>query len=155
MSLPHDIIELEVKGTSAAAYEALRARWQRGFRDRETGLHVMFVAWDMLMEPAHLTGRTSETPDWELAAIFNEAHLSVLPNGDRSVDIEALYAVGLMANLAPWLLGSHEEWEARSVAYRERYRELLHGCISPDVFREARGSYGLYFRSQSGVAGGY
>ncbi len=114
MPVRDEIIELEQNSATGSAYERLREQWRLGERDREVALHVMFLAWDLLMEPAHLTGRTSSIQDAELVAIFNEAHASVLADGDQSRDAEALYVVGLMAHLAPWLVGPHEEWEARS-----------------------------------------
>ena len=155
MSMPDEVIALEESSAPAAAYEELRKRWEHGARSRKEALHLMFLAWDLLIEPAHLTGRDPETRDEDLVAVFNDAHASVLPDGDLSTDAEALYAVGLMANLAPWLLGPLEEWEARSAAYRRRYRDVLGGPVTPDVFRSARGSYALYFRGQAAVGEGY
>jgi hypothetical protein len=155
MSIPDEIIALEESSSSATAYDELHKRWQHGARSREEALHLMFLAWDLLMEPARLTGRDPETRNENLMAVFNDAHASVLPDGDLSTDAEALYAVGLMANLAPWLLGPLEVWEARSAAYRRRYRDVLGGPVTPDVFCSARGSYALYFRGQAAVGGGY
>jgi hypothetical protein len=155
LSLSDDVVELEERSTSAAAYEVLLGYWQLGRRGRDAALHLLFLAWDQLMEPPYLTGRTSATGDDELLKVFYEAHAVLLPDGDRSTDVEALYVVGLIAKLAPWLLGPHEEWEARSVRYQRRYREVLGGGITPAVFRDARGSYGEYFRGQAGVANGY
>jgi hypothetical protein len=153
--LPNDVVELEERSTSATAYEHLLDYWRRGERGREVALHLLFLAWDQLMEPPHLTGRSAATSDDELLAVFNAAHAAALPDGDRSTDVEALYVVGLIANLAPWLLGPNEEWQARSDAYRRRYREVLGGGITPAVFRDARGSYAEYFRGQAGVVNGY
>jgi hypothetical protein len=81
-------------------------------------------------------------------------HSIVLAGGTTTTDAEALYVVGLMAHLAPWLLGREDEWTARSEAYRSRYRQLLPNGIDPDVFN-GRGAYGDYFRGQARVADGY
>jgi hypothetical protein len=153
--LPDDVVELEERSTSAAAYQRLLEHWRRGEQGREAALHLLFLAWDQLMEPPHLTGRGAATTDEELREVFDAAHAVALPDGDRSTDIEALYVVGLVAHLAPWLLGPNDEWQARSDAYRRRYREVLGGGITPDVFREACGSYAEYFRGQAAVTDGY
>ena len=71
-----------------------------------------------------------------------------------SEDAEMLYAVGLMAQLAPWLLGDLATWEARSEEYRRKYRELAPHGLQPSIFA-GRGAYGDYFGDQAKVEGGY
>jgi hypothetical protein len=92
--------------------------------------------------------------DHELRDLFNEVHHVLLPDEARSEDAEALYVVGLMAHLSPYLLGDNDEWEARSARYRMRYREILPDGIDPATF-EGQGAYGDYFRGQVTVKGGY
>ena len=44
------------KPTLGDAYAMLKARWQAGRRDLETGLRLMFLAWYACAEPPFLTG---------------------------------------------------------------------------------------------------
>lgn len=75
MGVPHDVLELENRSpgcdgepTLFRAYELLLAAWRRGSRDREVGLHLMFLAWYLLCEPPHLTGLDERgVPPWTLA----------------------------------------------------------------------------------------
>ena len=86
--------------------------------------------------------------------MFNDVHAVVLARGMETTDAEALYVVGLMAHLAPWLVGHKDEWTNRSKAYRARYRQLLPEGIAREVFA-GRGAYGHYFGGQAAVANGY
>jgi hypothetical protein len=141
------------KGTLAAAYAILRGDWLRGDRDRELALHLMFLSWYMLIQPPHLTGfDETRVSSADLVAMFTEVHDHLAPaNND---DAEALYAVGLMSHLAPWLLGDHASWEARSEEYRRTYRRLKPNGLDPSYF-EGRGAYGRYFAGQAAVKDGY
>jgi hypothetical protein len=105
------------------------------------------------MEPEHLTGFANNSGSQEeLRVVFNEVHDFVRPEIER--DSEMLYAVGLMANLAPWLLGDYKEWEQRSTEYRRLYRALKPSGLDPAIF-DGRGAYGEYFQGQARVVGGY
>src|SRR5687767_6482579 len=42
--------------TLGRAYELLRDQWKSGERERELALHLMFLAWYLMMEPPFLTG---------------------------------------------------------------------------------------------------
>lgn len=137
----------------AAAWEILRSEWHRGARHRELALQLMFLSWYLLLEPEHLTGLVRQRlPAGELEAVFNTVHDFMAPA--ESGDAELLYVTGLMAHLAPWLLGDHTTWEQRSHQYRQLYRSLEPDGINPAVFDELS-YYGAYFASQAGVAGGY
>lgn len=143
------------KPTLGPAFEAFRAQWDSGERDRELALHLMFLAWYLYVEPPHLTGLDqARIPAGSLAAVFNAAHDWLLPTGADTADAEALYAAGLAAQLCPWALGEPSLWIARSQAYRARYRQLAPQGIAPAVF-DGRGAYGEYFASQTRVIGGY
>ena len=141
--------------TLGPAFALILDQWRSGARDRELGLHLLFLAWYLMVEPSFLTGfDETRVSSEELAAVFHEVHDWLLPDGIGTQDAEALYAVGLMAALSPWLLGDIEEWTRRSEAYRNRYRELLPHGLDPEVF-DGRGAYGEYFGSQAAVKGGY
>lgn len=59
------------------------------------------------------------------------------------------------ASLTPYLLGADEAtWEARSLAFRERYRRLAPQGLTALHF-EGRGAYGDYFAAQVVVADSY
>jgi len=140
--------------TLGAAYVLLRDEWRLGHRDRELALHLMFLAWYLMIEPPHLTGLDPAQIDGtELREVFTDVH-TVTVGRAETTDPEALYVVGLMAHLAPWLLGPEDEWAARSKLYRSRYRQLLPNGIDPRTF-EDRGAYGSYFRGQAAATGGY
>ena len=70
-------------------------------------------------------------------------------------DVEALYVVGLIAQLTPWLLGGdHETWEARSREFRARYRSVVPEGLEPSTF-EGRGPCGDYCAGRVQVSGGF
>lgn len=160
MSIPAEILDLEnrsigVSGepTLGLAYERLLAEWRRGSREREVGLHLLFLAWYLLCEPPHITGLDEvRTPSTTLPGVFREVH-EWFHHRIRS-DAEMLYVVGLMAYLFPYLLGDEEEFEALAREYRRLYRSLAPDGISPDVFSK-RGAYGEYFAWQAQVEGGF
>lgn len=160
MTIPREVLELENlnwgrpgEPTLFRAYQLLLAEWRNGSRDREVGLHLMFLAWYLLCEPAHLTGldkRAVQTST--LTAVFREVHEHFMPT-IRS-DVEALYVVGLMAHLFPYLLGEEAEMDALAEEYRVHYRGLAPKGLSADLFAD-RGGYGRYFAGQSQVVSGY
>jgi hypothetical protein len=153
LDLENRSIGVDGKPTFAAAYEILHDAWCSGDRDRELGLHLMFLCWYMLIEPSHLTGLDEgRVPSSELTRVFNEVYDFMAPGNEA--DPEFLYVVGLMSVLAPWLLGDHETWEQRSREYQVRYRQLKPNGLDPAVF-QGRGAYGDYFAGQAGVEGGY
>lgn len=160
MSIPQEVMELENRSfgingepTLFRAYELLYTEWQHGSRDREVGLHLMFLAWYVLCEPSHLTGWNERAASPEtLSACFHEIHEHFLPtiNGD----VEMLYVVGLMAHLFPYLLGEVSEIETLAGKYRQLYRLEAPLGLSAELFND-RGAYGDYFRHQVAVVGGY
>jgi hypothetical protein len=155
MELENQSIGANGAPTLGAAYEVLREQWESGERDRELALHLMFLAWYLVVEPPHLTGLDeTRTPSNSLVGIFNAVHDWLLPTGTDTNDAEALYVVGLPASMFPWVLGDHDLWTARSEAYRIRYRQLAPDGIEPAVF-DSRGAYGDYFESHARVVVGY
>ncbi len=118
----------------------LKARWQAGQRDLETGLRLMFLAWYSCAEPTFLTG----LPDEDNAPVFREvfAHFGAT----ASTEAELLYAVGLMCDrdMFPWCCGNEDEWAAVSVECKNLARRLKPEGYSPAHF-EGRGAYGNYF----------
>ena len=155
MELENRSIGSNVPPVLGAAYELLRDQWRSDERDRELALHLMFLAWYLIIEPAHLTGLDeTRVSAAELRRMFSDAHDWLLPLGDASSDVEALYVAGLPAHMSPWELGDVRLWEARSAAYRVRYRQLVPEGIDPVVF-DGRGAYGDYYGGQARVVGGF
>jgi hypothetical protein len=160
MGIPPEALELEGRSlgrdgepTLAAAYKLLLAQWRNGGRDRELGLHLMFLAWLLLCEPPHLTGLVaSEVTSEQLVHMFNEAHDHFETAIRR--DAEMLYAVGFMAHLFPYLLGDTDRWTQKSEEYQRLYRALAPGGIDAAQY-DGRGAYGDYFGTQTVVKDGY
>ncbi|HEV7508452.1 MAG TPA: hypothetical protein VGS07_26455 [Thermoanaerobaculia bacterium] len=161
MTFPQAILDLENRSVGARgeatlgrALELAVAEWRSGNDERELRLHLLFLSWYCNVEPPHLTGLDeSRAPSSDLPQLFQEVYRSF---GDGILDdAECLYTIGLMANLTPWLLGEDETtWEARSLAFRARYRQLLPDGLTATHF-EGRGAYGDYFAKQVIVPGGF
>lgn len=161
MSITRAILDLEDRSvgdhgepTLGPALELAAAEWRSGSRERELCLHLLFLSWYCSFEPPHLTGfRQAAFPSGELPQLFHDVYKSF--EAQVLNDAECLYVVGLMAHLAPYLLGEDEAtWQARSLAFRERYRMLAPEGLVASQF-EGRGAYGNYFAGQIVVAGGY
>jgi hypothetical protein len=92
-------------------------------------------------------------PSGELSQLFHDIYESF--EAEVFDDAECLYVVGLMAQLTPYLLGEDEAtWQARSLAFRDRYRMLAPEGLTASRF-EGRGAYGDYFAGQVVVPGSY
>ncbi len=160
MPIPQNALDLEnrsigVNGepTLAVAYEILKEQWQSGDRDRELGLHLMFLAWYGLIEPDFVTG-FSETDGsgQERMQMLTEVHTYFEPQIYQ--DAEMLYVFGLMAELFWFMLDDAPTWEKRSIEYHQHYRALLPNGIDPTIFYN-RGAYGDYYFGQAKVKNGY
>ena len=153
MAFPAEALELENRNlgmdyepTLAPAYKILKSAWDSGNRDREVGLHLMFIAWYGIVEPSHITGFT-ETPEekHELSDVLFEIHEYFKDKIQN--DAEALYAFGLMANMFWFMFERDEYWEPIGPSYKKRYRELEPGGLDPSIFKN-RGAYGEYYEGQ-------
>ena len=161
MSLPQAILDLENRNvgercepTLGPALELAAAEWRSGNRDRELCLHLLFLSWYCNLEPPHLTGYSqSAFPSRELSELFHDVYAAF--EAQVVEDAECMYVIGLMAQLTPYLLGGDEAtWQARSLAFGERYRMLAPTGLTASRF-EGRGAYGDYFAGQVIVPGGY
>jgi hypothetical protein len=154
MDLENRSVGARGEPTLGNALELAVAEWRAGNRDRELRLHLLFLCWYCSLEPPFLTGlNESSVSSAGLARLFQDVYES-FANGILD-DAECLFAVGLMAQLAPWALGEDvATWESRSKAFRERYRSLAPGGLSPALF-QGRGAYGDYFAGQVSVPGGF
>lgn len=109
--MPIDPIALELENrfhldgspTLARAYALLRDAWASGQRDRDLALHLFFLGWYCIVEPGNLTGAEDDPVELaDFAAIANEVHDWLLPDGDGSDDVEALYVVSTAARMFSW-----------------------------------------------------
>ena len=160
MPIPQEALELENRSigvdgepTLADAYEILKKQWCEGDRDRELGLHLMFLAWYGLIEPGHLTGFSEcEELTRELNQTLKEVHVYFEPQIYQ--DAEMLYAFGLAAHMFWYMFDDASAWEKRSIEYRHCYRALAPNGIASAIFRH-RAAYGEYYAGQSEVDNGY
>lgn len=156
MSFPQRVLELENRAnerTLAEAYAILKEQWHKGNRDREIGLHLMFLAWYGLVEPGDLTGFSkNEESMRELNHSLKEVHEYFEPWIYQ--DAEMLYVVGLAASMFWFMFEDAPEWEKRSIEYQQLYRALVPNGIDPKIFNN-RGFYGQYYAGQAKVEGGY
>jgi hypothetical protein len=153
MSILQKAIELENQSRLAEAYEILKSQWKNGERDREIGLHLMFLSWYGIIEPEHLTGfAETDQEKTELNQTFNEVHKFF--EAQIYDDAEILYVFGLAANMFWYMFENAEEWEKRAIKYQKRYRELEPNGIDPQIF-DNRGTYGDYYTGQAEIEGGY
>lgn len=148
MKEPAEITIIETRYTESGgrslgqAFDGWLERWSCGERDRETALHLLFLAWYSCSEPTFLTGLPN---DLRVSDLFQEVFDAL--GGEQSHDAEFLYVAGLMADLFPWCVGSELEWKARAQRCLDRSRQLLPTPLSPSVFAD-RGAYGQYFAHQ-------
>jgi hypothetical protein len=165
MPIPQNALDLENRNigingepTLADAYKILKEQWDSGDRDRDLGLHLMFLAWFGTCEPDYITGFTKswEETRKELLPVFAEVHAYFEPKIHK--DVEMLYVVGLIAHMHWFMLNDDIEiakvWEERSEKYQEQYRAIAPNGIDPSIFLN-RGAYGDYFAGQAKVENGY
>lgn len=157
MPIPQEALELENRSigmdgepTMAAAYRILMDHWRSGERDRELGLHLMFLAWYGLVEPEQYTGfAEAEEEKRKLRLTFNEVHAYFEPQIEQ--DAEMLYTVGLAADMFWYMFDDAAVWEERGERYCRLYRALLPDGIDPEIFR-GRGAYGEYYAGQAAAS---
>lgn len=165
MSISQKALELENRNigingepTLAAAFEILKEQWRNGDRDRELGLHLIFLTWYATSEPEYITGFSNswEERRKEMLPLFAEVHAYFEPEIYK--DVEMLYVVGLIAYMDWFMLDDDIDvakmWEERSKIYRKQYRALAPDGIDPLIFLN-RGAYGDFFTGQAKVEDGY
>ena len=160
MPIPERALDLENRSigthgepTLSAAYQILKEQWRKGDRDRDLGLHLVFLSWYGLIEPAHLTG-FSESGELrsELNRTLTEVHEYFEPQIHE--DAEMLYVFGLAAHLFWFMFDDFSTWEKLGIEYRARYRALAPGGLDPAIFNN-RGAFGDYYAGQAAVSDGY
>ena len=160
MNIPLEALELENRflgenqeATLAAAFDILLKHWDAGGRERETGLHLMFLSWFGIIEPQHITGFPEEpVAQRNLQQTFAKMHSQF--ESEINDDVELLFVFGLPAQMFWFMFDDAAVWEERAKVYRHRFRELAPNGIDPAVFKD-RGAYGDYYESQAKVEGGF
>jgi hypothetical protein len=150
LSIPPEVMKLENRSiglggeqTLVPAFDQLLACWRSGDRDREVGLHLMFLAWYLRVEPPFLTGCNEAAIPWQtLVNTFEEVHDHFGPviRGDA----EMLFCVALMAHLDTWCFRDEALWASRSKEYQKVCRLLCPTGLDPAIF-SGRGAFGAYF----------
>jgi hypothetical protein len=123
-----------------AEWDTLSTQWLSGDRTREAALHLLFLSWYSCIEPPHLTGLEDDVAPQGLVDELFE-----FLGGEDSRDVEFMFVVAIMAEVAPWCLGDVLHWEAVAERFRAR---LGDNVLRPEVF-SGRGGYGEYFAHQA------
>ena len=125
-----------------AEWNILLSQWQDGARSREAALRLLFLSWYSCSEPTILSGLDGVEPHKE----FIDEVFEFL-GGENADDVEILFVVAVMAEVAAWCLGDEHRWERVAINFRSR----LNGSVpAPDIFAE-RGTYGEYFAHHARV----
>jgi hypothetical protein len=74
--------------------------------------------------------------------LFNETFATL--GGESCSDVEVCFVLGVMAAVAPWILGEEEYWINLGSEFQERVRQLAPQGLLPSLFT-GRGAYGEYF----------
>jgi hypothetical protein len=155
MPIPPNALDLEIRGYAQNgepvlidAFRLLKKQWASGDRDRELGLHLLFLSWYGLVEPPFVFGEYDDED--ALQATFNEVFDYFKQFIDN--DPELLFVIGVPAHLFPYILGNEKEWKNRYLEFRKRFRVLRPNGIEPDIFQN-RGAFGAYYENMAKVAG--
>ena len=100
--------------TLSAAAEALHGRWQRGIRDSETLLRLLFLLWYNCADQGFLSQAHSYPAAEDL---IEEA------GGAEALPPDSLFVLGLLADLFPYCFGSEDEWRQKSKVFLQRAAE--------------------------------
>ena len=129
------------------AYNILRDHWENVSKDRAVSLHLIFLAWYGLAEPAFLTGfqETDRVPSGELQNSFHQVYNYLIDTNE--LDAEFYFVVGLMASIFPFYLGDESHWEEIGKSYLNQYQKLAPNGFPSTTFTN-QGLYGEYFSHQ-------
>lgn len=118
-------------------WEMFFREWTGGTHSRDTALRLFFLAWYSCAEPQYLSGMEGvDPPPGLIDELFDYL------GGQGVQDLETLFVIEFMADVAPWCLGNEHRWTgiAQTFRFRRKGRQP-----SPEVFN-GRGGYGDYFR---------
>lgn len=124
-------------------YRTFKANWDAGERERESALHLLFLAWMHWADPPFVTG-LSDDPEAILLWHKVFEHFG----GQEASDAEFLYVAAIMAKTTPWALGDEAAWMARAKRMEARSLRLHPQGFTPKTF-EGREDYGAYFAHQA------
>lgn len=124
-------------------YREFREKWERGTRDRECAIQLLYLAWMHWADPPFVTGMSDDPDALEL---WHQIYQWF--GGEGSTDPEFLHVAGMMAHIFPWALGPEDEWAATAKRLKSRSFELQPNGFTAEMF-DGRGDYGRYFAHQA------
>lgn len=130
------------------AHAALLASWRNQEADREACLRLMFLTWYSCSEPNSLTGLPGDTDTDLFRSLF--VHLG----GEKTLDREVMFAVGVMGSTFPYCCGDEGTWKPIATMLKRRYQELPEGERLQLGDFDGRGAYGSYFGHMLTVGSG-
>jgi len=119
-----------------AEWDILLSQWQDGTQSRETALRLLFLSWYSCSEPTYLSGLDEVQPPKDFVDELFE-----FVGGQEADDIEVLFVVAVMAEVAAWCLGDEHHWERVAGIFRSR----LNGRVPALNIFAGRSTYGEYF----------
>jgi hypothetical protein len=120
------------------ALEIVARHWADGARDEGTIIRLLFLIWYRVVEPPALTGLPVEYAGPSFEGVFESA------GGEAAASPLVLWAVGKMAEVAPWAIGREDEWRETGSRLLDRARQSSPG-IAAKAF-EGMGAAGDYLR---------
>jgi hypothetical protein len=123
-----------------AEWDGLLAQWLNGSQTREGALRLLFLSWYSCSEPPHLSGLEGVKPQEGLVdGLFK------FLGGEETQDVEVLFVIAVMGEVAAWCLGEDDRWRTTANIFRSR----LDNRVPDSELFAGRGAYGEYFAHQA------
>jgi hypothetical protein len=100
------------------ALEIVAQQWAAGARGEGTLIRLLFLIWYGVVEPPALTGLPMHYSGPSFEEVFESA------GGEERASPLVLWAVGQMAEVAPWAIGEEEYWRKAARRLLDRARQL-------------------------------
>ena len=116
-----DVEELYRRGKPSLgqALEMLARHWTMLARDDGTIIRLLFLIWYRVVEPPALTGLPVEYAGPSFESVFESV------GGEESTSPLILWAVGKMAEVAPWAIGEEDKWQTAATRLFDRAKILM------------------------------
>lgn len=125
-----------------AEWDTLLTQWLNGLQTREGALQLLFLSWYSCSEPPYLSGLEGITPQ---VGLIDE--LFKFLGGEETQDVEVLFVIAVMGEVAGWCLGDDDHWRTTADIFRSR----LDGKVPAPKLFAGRGAYGDYFAHQARI----
>ena len=119
-----------------AEWDSLLAEWLNGSQTREGALRLLFLSWYSCSEPHYLSGLEGVEPEEGLVDELFE-----FLGGEETQDVEVLFIIAVMGEVAAWCLGEGDRWRRTANSFWSR----LDGRVPDQELFAGRGAYGEYF----------